>query len=240
MLIIPAIDIKDGQCVRLKQGDFNRSTTYADNPVDVALLWESNGAERIHIVDLDGSLHGSPKSRNIIEKLLNAVSVPIQIGGGIRNMETAEIYLQMGAKWIIIGTAALKERRFVENACERFGKQIIIGIDALDGMVATEGWTQKTDTTAIALASSFSSLGIGAIVYTDISRDGMQTGVNIQATKEIACAVDIPIIASGGVADISDIDKLLQIEKHGVMGVIIGKALYNKSLSLESAIARVK
>ena len=236
MVIIPAIDIKDGKCVRLAQGDFDRVTTYADNPVDMALTWVQKGAELIHIVDLDGSVAGLPRNANIILEIAKKIDIPIQVGGGIRDMETIEYYLSNGISSVILGTTALQDEEIVRDACETFPEKIILGIDALEGKVAIRGWTQKTEQNAVDLARRYENYDVKAIVYTDIKRDGMGTGVNIEATKALAKAVSIPVIASGGVATITDIEELLAIKDCEFYGVIIGRALYTGAISLEEAI----
>ena len=238
MVIIPAIDIKDGKCVRLAQGDFGRSTVYADNPVDMALRWVEKGAERIHIVDLDGSVAGLPRNAAKILEISKKVKVPIQVGGGIRNRETVDYYLSAGIESVILGTAALQDEQFVRAAGKSYAGKIILGIDALDGLVAIRGWTQTTEATAIELARRYEGCGLKAIVYTDIKRDGMETGVNIEATGALAKKVSIPVIASGGVATIADIEKLLAIKDCSIYGVIIGRALYTGAISLEEAIRK--
>jgi phosphoribosylformimino-5-aminoimidazole carboxamide ribotide isomerase len=238
LIIIPAIDIKDGKCVRLAQGDFDRLTVYADNPVDMALLWAQKGAELIHIVDLDGSVAGLPRNAGKILEISKKVKIPIQVGGGIRNRETIEYYLSIGVESVILGTAALQDEQFVRQAGKSYPGKIILGIDALDGFVAIRGWTQKTEETAIDLARRYEGCGLKAIVYTDIKRDGMETGVNIEATGALAKEVSIPVIASGGVATIADIEKLLAIKDCSIYGVIIGRALYTGAISLEEAIRK--
>jgi phosphoribosylformimino-5-aminoimidazole carboxamide ribotide isomerase len=240
LIIIPAIDIKGGQCVRLAQGDFDRVTVYADNPVDMALTWAQKGAELIHIVDLDGSVAGLPKNREIILDIAGKVKIPIEVGGGIRNMETIHLYLENGVASVVLGTAALQDEDFVREACKSHPGKIILGIDALDGQVAIRGWTQKTGQNAVDLARHYEKSGLKAIIYTDIQRDGMETGVNIEATRSLAKAVDIPVIASGGVATIADIDKLLAVTDCKIHGVIVGRALYTGAISLEDAIAKTK
>ena len=240
MVIIPAIDIKDGKCVRLAQGDFDRLTVYADNPVDMALLWAQKGAELIHIVDLDGSVAGLPRNAGKILEISKKVKVPLQVGGGIRDMETIEFYLSNGISSVILGTAAIHDQELVRAAGKSYTGKIILGIDALDGLVAIRGWTQKTEATAIDLALSYEGCGLKAIIYTDIKRDGMETGVNIEATGALAKKVSIPIIASGGVATIADIEKLLAIKDCSIYGVIIGRALYTGAISLEEAIRKSK
>jgi phosphoribosylformimino-5-aminoimidazole carboxamide ribotide isomerase len=236
VIIIPAIDLKDGRCVRLAQGDFRRVTIYSDDPVKIAKTWQDSGAERIHVVDLDGSLAGSPQNKNVIQSIVEEVKVPIQVGGGIREIKTIEAYIKMGVQWVILGTMALRDKQFVRQACDIFKGNIILGIDANDGKVAVTGWTEQTLESAIDVAKRYEGYGLAAIVYTDIKRDGMETGVNTEATKSIAEAVDIPVIASGGVSDIHDIKRLRDIEKFGVTGVIIGKALYSGAISLKEAV----
>ena len=236
MLIIPAIDLKDGRCVRLKQGDFSRSTVYSSDPVDVALRWQNAGAGRIHIVDLDGSLAGSPRNREEIKRIAGSVKVPIELGGGIRDLAAIESYLTAGIRFAILGSAALNNPELVKNACAEFPGRIIIGIDARDGMVAVEGWTVKTSIEAVELARSFEQFDLDSIIYTDINRDGMETGVNVEATRKLAESVKVPVIASGGVASLQDIRELKRVEQSGIMGVIIGKALYTGAIVLEEAI----
>jgi phosphoribosylformimino-5-aminoimidazole carboxamide ribotide isomerase len=223
LIIIPAIDLKDGQCVRLAQGDFNRVTVYSDDPVEIAKTWQANGAERIHVVDLDGSLAGSPRNKEVIRSIVEEVKVPIQVGGGIREIKTIEAYIRMGVHGVILGTIALRDSGFVREVCNAYKGKIILGIDANGGKVAVQG--------------RYEGYGLAAIVYTDIKRDGMEIGVNTEATRTIAEAVNIPVIASGGVSGIHDIEKLLEIEKYGVTGVIIGKALYSGAISLKEAIS---
>ena len=240
MVIIPAIDIKNGQCVRLAQGDFNRVTVYADNPIDMALVWAGKGAELIHIVDLDGSVAGLPRNAGIILDIVKKVNVPVQVGGGIRNMETIDHYLNNGVSSVILGTAALQDEELVISAGKKHAGKIILGIDALDGEVAIKGWTQKTKQSAVELAKRYENCGIKAIVYTDINRDGMETGVNIEATKALAMAISIPVIASGGVATIADVEKLLAVKDCNISGVIIGRALYTGAISLPEAIDKCR
>ena len=240
MIVIPAIDLKDGQCVRLAQGDFRRITIYSNNPVEIAKMWQAEGAMRIHVVDLDGSLAGSPRNREIIKSIVDEVKVPIQVGGGIRDMHTIEAYMTMGVRWVILGTMALKNERFVKEACNACKGKIILGIDANEGMVAVQGWTEQTSEAVIDIARRYEGYDLAAIVYTDIKRDGMETGPNIEATKNLAQSVNIPVIASGGVSSIRDIERLCAVEKFGVTGVIIGKALYSGAISLKEAISLSK
>jgi phosphoribosylformimino-5-aminoimidazole carboxamide ribotide isomerase len=243
LVIIPAIDIKDGKCVRLAQGDFDRVTLYADNPVEMALTWAQKGAELIHVVDLDGSVAGLPRNAEIILDIVKKISIPIQVGGGIRDMETIEFYLKNNVSSVILGTAAVHDKELVRAAGKKHPGKIILGIDALEGNLGTSGWTQWTPRTAqdpVDLARSYENCGIKAIVYTDIKRDGMETGVNIEATKALAMAISIPVIASGGVATIADVEKLLAVKGCDINGVIIGRALYTGAISLEEAIDKCR
>ncbi|MBP8985153.1 MAG: 1-(5-phosphoribosyl)-5-[(5-phosphoribosylamino)methylideneamino]imidazole-4-carboxamide isomerase [Syntrophobacterales bacterium] len=236
MTIIPAIDLREGKCVRLMQGDFGRMTIYSDRPAEVAEKWQEKGAERIHLVDLDGSRAGVPRNRQVIEEILQKVSVPVQVGGGIRSIDTVRLYLEAGVRWVILGTAALKDRDFVVEACRLFGGRIILGIDGRDGKVAVEAWTEESARSVEEVAASYRDVGLAAVIYTDIGRDGMERGVNVEATRRLAETVGIPVIASGGVANIEDIKKIKTLERYGVAGVIVGKALYSGALSLEEAI----
>ncbi len=236
MIIIPAIDLKEGKCVRLSQGDFGQATVYSDDPVRVAQRWQEQGAQRIHVVDLDGSLLGSPANMESIEAIVLGVDIPVQLGGGIRDRKTIETYLDIGVQWIILGTVVLRDEKLVRESCRAYENRIIIGIDAGDGKVAVRGWTERTAFSPVELARRYDGEGLAAIIYTDIRRDGMERGVNVEATKAMAQAVNIPVIASGGVAGVEDIEKLKRVEKYGVAGVIIGKALYSGALSLKEAI----
>ena len=238
MIIIPAIDLRDGKCVRLLQGDFGKATIYSGDPLDVARRWEDQGAERIHIVDLDGSRTGSPHNRQIIEDIVGTAAVPIQVGGGIRDRATVEAYLDMGVSRVIVGTLALQRPEYVLDICSEFRGKIILGLDARDNRVAIQGWLEETDRSPVAIAKSYEGYGLDAIVFTDISRDGMEMGTNVESTRELAESVDIPIIASGGVAGMEDIDRLMAVEASGIMGVIVGKALYSGAIELQDAIKR--
>ena len=233
MLIIPAVDIKNGKCVRLFQGRFDSETVFSDDPAAMAKRWENEGAEVIHVIDLDGAVEKSPKNLNSIERIIESVEAYIQVGGGIRTAKTAKMYLDLGVKRVIIGTEAIKNPKFVKDACKAFPDQIVVGIDARDGLVAIEGWTETTRIKAVDLARRFEDCGVAAINFTDIHRDGMETGPNIEATRRIAEAVSIPVVASGGVSTIEDIKKLMPLEAVGVVGVITGRALYSGSLSLK-------
>ncbi len=240
MLIIPAIDLLDGKCVRLAQGDFRRVTVYSEDPAAVAATWHEQGAERIHVVDLDGSLAGSPRNDAVIREIVKRAGVPIEVGGGIRNVETVAAYLDMGVRWVILGTAALHDPAFVADTARRWPGHVILGIDAQDGRVAVRGWTETTAATARDVVRRYEDIGLAAVVYTDIARDGMETGINLDATKALAEAISLPVIASGGVAGMSDVEKLLTIAPAGIMGVIVGRAIYTGALSLDEAIRRAR
>jgi phosphoribosylformimino-5-aminoimidazole carboxamide ribotide isomerase len=236
MKIIPAIDIQNGNCVRLKQGDFTKETIFHSSPIDIAQKWVDEGAERLHIVDLDGARLGSPINMAVISKICDKFpSIPVQIGGGIRDLETAEKYLSAGASFIIVGTKAVEDPNFIKILCSKFPKKVIVGIDAKNGEVATEGWLSISDKNAIDFAKIFENLGVAEIVYTDIEKDGMMKGLNIEATLDLAKNVKIPIIASGGVSCIEDIYKIGAYTKSGISGIIIGRALYEKKFNIEEA-----
>lgn len=236
MIVIPAIDLKDGKCVRLEQGLMERDTVFSDNPGAQARAWQDQGAELLHIVDLDGAFAGEPKNRTAIEAIVRAVSIPTQLGGGIRDLATIEAYLSLGIDRVIIGTAAQRNPELVKEACEKFPGRIVVGIDAKNGMVAVQGWAEITGITAVELARKFEGFGVAAIIYTDISRDGMLQGPNIEATRQLAEAVNIPVIASGGLSTLKDIENLMAIESSGVTGVITGKAIYTGAINLAEAI----
>jgi len=240
VIVIPAIDLKEGKCVRLEQGLMDRDTVFSDDPVAQALAWQRQGAELLHLVDLDGAFAGEPKNRSAIEAIVRAVTIPTQLGGGIRDLATIEAYLALGIGRVIIGTAAQRNPELVREACARFPGRIVVGIDAKDGLVAVQGWAELTNVTAVGLARKFEGYGVAAIVYTDISRDGMLQGPNLEATKALAEAVAIPVIASGGVSSLRDIENLLAIEGSGIAGVITGKAIYTGALDLAAAIALTK
>jgi phosphoribosylformimino-5-aminoimidazole carboxamide ribotide isomerase len=236
MDVIPAIDIKNGRCVRLEQGRMDRETVFGDDPAAMALQWQSQGAALIHIVDLDGAVSKEPRNRPVIASILAAVDVPLQLGGGIRDMATIEGYLQLGVQRIVIGTEAIRNPELVREAGRLFPDRMVVGIDARKGCVAIEGWTETTETTAVDLARRFEDCGVAAINFTDIHRDGMQTGPNVEETGKLAQAVSIPVVASGGVSTLDDIRKLLPLETQGVVGVITGRALYSGTLELKAAL----
>jgi len=237
VIIIPAIDLKDGFCVRLAQGDFNRTTVYDGDPVAVAKRWEEEGAQRIHLVDLDGSLAGKPKNKEVIARIVAQVGIPVEVGGGIRNRETIEEYLKMGVRWVILGTAAVRDEKFFAQACRSYQGHVILGLDAIEGKIAIQGWTEKEKIDAIELAKRYTDYGMDSIIYTDIKRDGMKTGLNVEETRRLAEAVNVPVIASGGVAGLEDIVRLMEVAHIGIAGVIIGRALYTGDISLAEAIA---
>jgi phosphoribosylformimino-5-aminoimidazole carboxamide ribotide isomerase len=240
VIVIPAIDLKEGKCVRLEQGLMERDTVFNDDPGAQARAWQDQGAELLHIVDLDGAFAGEPKNRAAIEAIVRAITIPSQLGGGIRDLATIEAYLGLGIGRVIIGTAAQRNPDLVKEACARFPGRIVVGIDAKNGLVAVQGWAEVTDVTAVELAKRFEGYGVSAIVYTDISRDGMLQGPNIEATSALAAAISIPVIASGGVSSLKDIENLLAVEASGVTGVITGKAIYTGALNLAEAIAVTK
>lgn len=236
MLIIPAIDLKDGKCVRLRQGRMDDSTVFGDDPVAMAARWVREGARRLHLVDLNGAFAGEPVNGDAVRAITRAFpGLPVQIGGGIRSREIAASYLDAGVRWVIIGTLALKEPEFVATLCREFPGRVIVGIDARNGMVATDGWAEVSHVAAIDLAPRFAAAGVAAIVYTDIDRDGMMRGVNIEATRRLAEAGGIPVIASGGVTTIDDIRLLASTAHSGIIGAITGRALYEGTLDLASA-----
>ncbi|OTG84971.1 1-(5-phosphoribosyl)-5-[(5-phosphoribosylamino)methylideneamino]imidazole-4-carboxamide isomerase [Acinetobacter sp. ANC 4648] len=234
MLIIPAIDLKDGKCVRLKQGRMEDDTVFSDDPVATAQHWVNEGARRLHLVDLNGAFAGTPIHKPVVEAIARAQpELPIQIGGGIRSLETIEHYLDAGVSFVIIGTKAVQDPAFVEEACQKFAGRIIVGIDAINGMVATDGWANVTDVKAIDLAKRFADAGVSSIVYTDIARDGMMQGVNIEQTVHLAQYSGLPVIASGGVTNLDDVRNLKG--QPGILGAITGRAIYEGTLSLREA-----
>ncbi len=237
MLLIPAIDLKDGHCVRLQQGDMSASTTFGDDPAAMARRWVQAGARRLHLVDLNGAFAGKPINEPAIRSILKEVGdeIPVQLGGGIRDLDTIERYLDDGISYIIIGTAAVKSPGFLKDACTAFGGHIIVGLDAKDGKVATDGWSKLTGHEVIDLARKFEDYGIEGVIYTDIGRDGMLTGINIDATVKLAQALTVPVIASGGLSDIADIERLCAVQREGINGVICGRAIYTGALDFAGA-----
>ena len=240
MIIIPAVDIKNGKCVRLVQGRMEDETVFSNDPAAMAQKWAAAGAELIHVVDLDGAFEKSPRNLDAVKNIINSVDTPIQLGGGIRTERTVKTLLDMGVKRVILGTEAINNPEWVMQICRRFPGQVVVGIDARNGRVAIEGWTETTHTRAVDLARRFEDCGVVAINFTDIYRDGMQTGPNIIETGRLAEAISIPVVASGGVATIDDIKNLLPLEKVGVTGVITGKALYSGTLDFSQALSLVQ
>jgi len=236
MLIIPAIDLKDGKCVRLRQGLMDDSTVFSDDPVAMASKWVDQGCRRLHLVDLNGAFDGEPVNGEIVTEIAKAYpDLPIQIGGGIRSAETIEHYLNAGVNYVIIGTKAVKEPEFVTDMCKAFAGHIIVGLDAKNGLVATDGWAEVSSVQATDLAKRFEQDGVDAIVYTDIARDGMMQGVNVEATLAMAHASSIPVIASGGITDMKDIEALSAVSDQGICGAITGRAIYEGSLDMQEA-----
>ena len=236
MLIIPAIDLKDGKCVRLRQGRMDDSTVFGDDPVDMATRWVEAGARRLHLVDLNGAFAGEPVNGEIVQAIARKYpDLPIQIGGGIRTLETIEHYVRAGVSYVIIGTKAVKEPEFVSEACRAFPGKVIVGLDAKDGFVATDGWAEVSSVQATDLARRFEADGVSAIVYTDIAKDGMMQGCNVEATVALANASRIPVIASGGIHNIGDIQKLLDTNTPGIIGAITGRAIYEGTLDVAEA-----
>jgi phosphoribosylformimino-5-aminoimidazole carboxamide ribotide isomerase len=236
MLIIPAIDLKDGKCVRLRRGKMDESTVFSDDPVAMAAQWVEAGARRLHLVDLNGAFEGMPVNGEVVKAIASRYpKLPIQIGGGIRTLETIEAYLAAGVTYAIIGTKAVKQPTFVADACKHFPGHIIVGIDAKNGFVATDGWAEVSEVKATELAKRFEADGVSAIVYTDIDRDGMMQGVNVDATVEMAKASSIPVIASGGITNMNDIEALNVVSKFGILGAITGRAIYEGTLDVAKA-----
>jgi len=237
MLLIPAIDLKDGHCVRLEQGDMKKATIFSENPAAMARHWISQGARRLHLVDLNGAIAGRPKNEQAIKAILKEIGdeIPVQLGGGVRDLETIERLLDDGLDTIIIGTAAVKNPGFLQEACLAFAGHIMVGLDAKDGKVATDGWSKLTGHEVIDLAKKYEDYGVEAIIYTDIGRDGMLSGVNIEATVKLAQALTIPVIASGGMAGLQDIQALCRVAHEGIMGAITGRAIYEGTLNFKAA-----
>ncbi|MEW6465171.1 MAG: 1-(5-phosphoribosyl)-5-[(5-phosphoribosylamino)methylideneamino]imidazole-4-carboxamide isomerase [Pseudomonadota bacterium] len=240
MQLIPAIDLKDGHCVRLKQGDMDQATTFGEDPAAMARKWVDEGARRLHLVDLNGAFAGKPKNHGAVKAILAEVGedIPVQLGGGIRDLDTIEQYIDAGLRWVIIGTAAVKNPGFLKEACIAFGGHIIVGLDAKDGKVATDGWSKLTGHEVLDLARKFEDWGVESIIYTDIGRDGMLTGINVEATVRLAQGLSIPVIASGGLSSMADVEALCAVEGEGIEGVICGRAIYTGALDFAAAQAR--
>jgi len=235
MVIIPAIDIKDGRCVRLEQGRAGTETVYSDDPVEVARRWESEGAELIHVVDLDGAFSGTPRNDALILKMVQSVKIPIQAAGGIRTVDEIGRYVRQGVARIVLGTRVVSDRSFLETACRSFPGRISLGLDTRAGKVLVKGWTETTEQTALEMAGQMDGLGLLSIIFTDVQRDGMLQGPNLDAIRDLARSTEIPVIASGGISSLDDIRALLSIESSGVAGVIVGKALYTGAVKLDEA-----
>lgn len=236
MIIFPAIDIRDGKCVRLFKGDFNQETVFSDKPEEMAEKWQAEGAEFLHLVDLDGALAGKSQNLATVKKIIAAVNIPVELGGGIRTMENIDEVLALGVKRVILGSVAVKNPDLVKEACAKYGERIVVGIDAKDGIVAVDGWGVSGNVDVIKLAKEMAKAGVKTIIYTDISRDGTLAGVNVAATAKLARESGINIVASGGVKSTADIKALLPYEKDGIEGVIVGKSIYMKTLDLAEAI----
>ncbi|GAB4382024.1 MAG: 1-(5-phosphoribosyl)-5-[(5-phosphoribosylamino) methylideneamino]imidazole-4-carboxamide isomerase [Elainellaceae cyanobacterium] len=239
MEVIPAIDLLEGRCVRLYQGDYAQSQVFDENPVTVARQWAAQGATRLHLVDLDGAKAGHPVNQSTIEAIVRAVDVPVQVGGGLRDRQSVATLLELGVQRVILGTVAVEQPELVTQLCQEFPEQIVVGIDARNGKVATRGWLETSEVEAVELAQQMAERGAAAIVYTDIHRDGTLQGPNRQALRELATAISIPVIASGGVSAVSDLLSLLALEPVGVIGAIVGRALYTGDISLKEAIRAV-
>ena len=240
MLLIPAIDLKDGRCVRLRQGDMEDATIFSDDPAAMARQWLDQGARRLHLVDLNGAIAGKPRNESAVKSIIKAVGehIPVQLGGGIRDLDTIERYLDDGITYVIIGTAAVKNPGFLRDACTAFPGHIIVGLDARDGKVATDGWSKLTGHDVLDLALKFEDYGVESVVYTDIGRDGMLSGVNIEATVRLARALRIPVIASGGFASIDDVVNLCAVQSEGIEAAILGRALYEGAIDFGQAQTR--
>lgn len=235
MILIPAIDLKDGKCVRLRKGIMDDSTVFGEHPLDMAKQWETMGAQRLHLVDLNGAFAGVPVNAEAILSITKECNIPVQIGGGIRTLETAKAYLDIGVEYLIVGTSVIDDKDFVIELCNAYPGKIILGLDANDGLIATKGWAQQTDKHVIDVAREFESYEVNSIIYTDIARDGMMGGVNIEATCMLADATTIPVIASGGVTNMNDITGLKATQHANIMGAITGRAIYEGTLDFTEA-----
>jgi phosphoribosylformimino-5-aminoimidazole carboxamide ribotide isomerase len=240
MYVIPAIDIRKGRCVRLIQGDLRDETVYSQEPVSVAKLWKLKGAKRLHVIDLDGAFSGKLANLDFVKEIIKVTDLKVQVGGGIRDLKTIEKVLSIGVNFVILGTSAVQNKEFVKEAVKEYGKSIIAGIDAKKGMVAIKGWKQVTKINAVDLAKEMADLGVGQIIFTDIQRDGMLEGPNFKSTKELAVAVKVPVIISGGISGYKDIEHAKRLEKYGITSLIVGKALYTGKVDLKQAIKLAK
>ena len=240
VIVIPAIDLKEGRCVRLSQGRMDQESVYSENPVETARRWESKGAARLHVIDLNGAITGRPVHRSLIEEIARSVHIPLEVGGGIRDLKTIEDYLSSGVEWVILGTAALRNRDLIEEACRRFPGHILLAIDARGGRVAIQGWKEEVPFEAIGLCKEVEGMNLSAIIFTDIERDGMGTGLNWEMTQTLSRATSIPVIASGGISRVEEIEHLMKLGPGGIIGVIVGRALYTGQIDLEEAIRITK
>jgi phosphoribosylformimino-5-aminoimidazole carboxamide ribotide isomerase len=240
MQLIPAVDIKNGKCVRLSQGKADQETVYSNDPVSMAIHWDELGAQTIHVVDLDGAFTGKPANSHLVKDIINSSSVNIQVGGGIRTMESIDTYIDLGAARVVLGTIAFKDPTLVETAAKKYPGKIVVGIDARDGNVAIKGWVEVSSKKATDFAKSFEDMGVAGFVFTDISRDGMLEGPNIKSVSEFSEATSIPVIASGGVSRLEDISNLLTLKPLGVNGIILGKSLYDKTVDFKKALKLVE
>lgn len=236
MLVIPAIDLRDGRCVRLVQGEKSSEIVYSEQPVEVAKMWESIGAPRLHLVDLDGAFAGRPKNLGIVQEILQAIKIPVQMGGGIRTFEAVEMILNMGVDRVILGTAAILSPELVAKCTQEFGEHVAVGIDSRDGLVAIEGWEATVEMTVFELGKKISSLGVERVIFTDTRRDGTLQGPNLEATKKLAETTGLKVIASGGVSSLEDLQQIKELESSGVEGIIMGKALYSGAVDLKDAL----
>ena len=240
MVIFPAIDIRGGKCVRLFKGDFAQETVFSDKPEEMAAKWEAQGGKFLHLVDLDGALAGKSVNLDVVKKIVDTVSIPVELGGGIRTMENIDEVLSLGVQRVILGSVAVKNPALVKEACQKYGDRVVVGIDAKDGIVAVDGWGVSGDVEVTDLAKEMAKAGVKTIIYTDISRDGTLSGVNVEATARLARESGIKVVASGGVKSLDDIKALLPYEKDGIEGVIVGKSIYTGSLDLQEAVALVE
>lgn len=240
MIIFPAIDMREGKCVRLLKGDFKQETVFSDHPEEMAKKWQDQGAEFLHLVDLDGALKGKPQNLEAVKKILQTVNIPVELGGGIRTMETIDEVLALGVRRVILGSVAVRNPELVKEACAKYGDRVVVGIDAKDGIVAVDGWGVSGDVEAVTLAKEMKKAGVKTIIYTDISRDGTLAGVNVEATAKLARESGVNVVASGGVKSIDDIKALKPYEKDGIEGVIVGKSIYMGTLDVKEAIAVAK
>lgn len=236
MLIIPAIDLRKGRCVRLIRGDLRDETVYSEEPVSMAKLWQLKGAQFLHVVDLDGAITGEPKNLAHVFGMVKALKIPVEFGGGVRDFDTLKAVLDRGVKRVILGTSAAMDEKFLRKALDKYGDRVVVGVDAKDGYIALRGWVETSKRKAVDFAREMQAFGVKRIIYTDIKKDGMLCGPNLKASKEIACALKIPVIASGGVTTLRDVEKLCALERHGIEAAIVGKALYSGAMDLKDAV----